>query len=66
MWKGWAVTECKKDQSCVFERGKKGNGDNLWYENQAGFDFVFQGKRRKCLRSTGLAITEQNEEHLEE
>lgn len=41
MWKGWAVTECKKDQSCVSDRGKKGNGDDLWYENRAGFDFVF-------------------------
>ena len=35
MWQGWAFTECKKGQSCVFERGKNGNGDNLWYENRA-------------------------------
>ena len=54
MWLGLAVTECKKDHSCVFELGKKGNGDNRgivesWKSQGskisntwvAGIDFVF-------------------------
>ena len=26
---------------------------------------LFQGKRRKCSKSTGMAVFEQNEKHLE-
>ena len=44
MWLGLAVTECKKDHSCVFELGKKGNGDNRGIvEESREQDFKYMG-----------------------